>query len=120
MHRQPIKGPACLRGRAQAGDLHGKSYSGLPSRAAALAHEGENGQDPEIERIDDPWFAGLHTVFAVDATRCLVSASGPDAVLLLDLEPTPRHPALARARAERYGRNYELTDQMFGPRPPLH
>ena len=64
-----------------------------------------------IERIDDPWFAGLQMVFPVDDTHCVISASGPDGLMLLDL---PRRRVVRRWRvpADRYGRNYELTETM--------
>ncbi len=62
-------------------------------------------------RIDDPWFAGLHTVVPAGPGHCLVSAAGPDAVLLVDLA--------ARCVVKRwrlpesiYGKNYDLTPQM--------
>lgn len=59
-------------------------------------------------RIDDPWFAGLHTVVAVGEDECLVSAAGPDAALRVDLirgMVTQRY----RLPASIYGANYELT-----------
>ena len=80
----------------------------LPDASAKLGGDAEHLQ---IERIDDPWFAGLHTVFPVDASRCIISASGPDALLLLDLAQS-RVIWRWRLPADRYGRNYELTDQM--------
>ena len=67
--------------------------------------------DSELERIDDPWFAGLHTVFPVDDSRCVISASAPDAILLLDIKQR-RVVWRWRVPADRYGRNYELTDLM--------
>jgi hypothetical protein len=64
-----------------------------------------------VERIDDPWFAGLHIVFPVDNADCVISASGPDAVLLLDLN-LRRVVWRWRLPADRYGCDYELTDSM--------
>lgn len=64
-----------------------------------------------IERIDDPWFAGLQMIFPVDDTHCVISASAPDALMLLDL-PQRRVVRRWRVPAERYGRNYELTETM--------
>ena len=69
--------------------------------------------DPEhrVERIDDPWFASLQTIFPVDHTHCVISASAPDALMVLDLI---RRRVMWRWRvpADRYGRNYDLTDTM--------
>jgi hypothetical protein len=80
----------------------------LANSNARLGGDAEPGQ---IERIDDPWFSGLHTVFAADESHCVVSASAPDAVLLLDIK---RRQIVRRWRLppEPYGRNYDLTDQM--------
>jgi hypothetical protein len=60
-------------------------------------------------RIDDPWFSGLHTVFATGPERCIVSASAPDAVLEVDLA---RRGVVRRQRlpAALYGHNYVLTE----------
>lgn len=59
------------------------------------------------ERVVDPWFGGLHTVVPVDSRTCLVSSSGADAVLWLDLG---RRQVVRRWRlpAPRYGTNYDL------------
>jgi hypothetical protein len=65
----------------------------------------------DIERIDDPWFAGLQMVFPIDNTRCVVSASAPDALMVLDLVQR-RVVHRWRVPAENYGRNYNLTDTM--------
>ncbi len=62
-----------------------------------------------LQRIDDPWFAGLHTVFPVDQQRCIVSASAPDAILLVNLAES-RVEWRWRVPADRYGRNYELNE----------
>src|SRR5262249_29782912 len=37
------------------------------------------------ERLTDPWFGGLHTVMPASRTTCLLSSSGADAALWLDL-----------------------------------
>ena len=58
--------------------------------------------------IDDPWFSGLHTVFASGTDRCIVSASAPDAVLEVDLA-TDRVVARNRLPEAIYGRNYPLS-----------
>ena len=62
-------------------------------------------------RIDDPWFSGLHTVFPVDDDVCIVSSSGADAVLWVDLRSRK---VIRRWRlpAEIYGFNYDLTPSM--------
>ena len=62
-------------------------------------------------RIDDNWFAGLHTVFPVSPDVCLVSSSSADAVLWVDLR---ERTVIRRLRlpAEIYGVNYELTPDM--------
>jgi hypothetical protein len=61
------------------------------------------------ERITDPWFGGLHTVVPGAGTTCLLSSSGADAVLWLDLE---RKKVVRRWRlpASRYGMNYPLDE----------
>ncbi|HEY1727968.1 MAG TPA: hypothetical protein VGG22_06330 [Candidatus Baltobacteraceae bacterium] len=59
-------------------------------------------------RIDDPWFAGLHTVVGIDSDSCLVSAAGPDAVLWVDLE-SRRVTHRFRLPEDRYGSNYPVT-----------
>jgi hypothetical protein len=71
------------------------------------------GSDPEhrARRIDDPWFGCLHTAFPVDATHCVISASASDAILLLDMTQG-RVVWRWRVPADRYGRNYELTEHM--------
>lgn len=61
------------------------------------------------ERIDDPWFAGLHTVFQSGKSRCVVSASAPDAVMEVDLETRSVTKRL-RLPAEIYGENYKLDE----------
>ena len=80
----------------------------LPSVNAALDPVAS---EHEIVRIDDPWFAGLHTVFPWGPDCCLVSASAPDAVLLVDLV-TRKVVERWRLPPEIYGRNYELTPEM--------
>lgn len=59
--------------------------------------------------IDDPWFSGLHTVFATGPDSCIVSASAPDAVLEVDLAAgcvTARIPLPEAV----YGHGYALTE----------
>jgi len=62
-------------------------------------------------RIDDPWFGGLHTVFPVSDDVCMVSSSGADAVLWVDLR---QRQVIRRWRlpSEIYGVNYDLTPSM--------
>jgi hypothetical protein len=62
-------------------------------------------------RIDDNWFSGLHTVFPVDDHNCVVSSSGADAVLWVDLRSRT---VIRRWRlpADIYGLNYQLTPDM--------
>jgi len=61
------------------------------------------------ERIDDPWFGGLHTSIPVDETICLLSSSGADAILWLDVS---RRQIVKRWRlpAARYGANYTMDE----------
>jgi hypothetical protein len=59
-------------------------------------------------RIDDNWFDGLHTVFPVDEHTCLVSSSGADAVLWVDVKER-RVVRRWRVPTEIYGSNYDLT-----------
>ena len=61
------------------------------------------------DRVVDPWFGGLHTVMPVDGRTCLVSSSGADAVLWLDV-PTRKVVRRWRLPASRYGFNYALDD----------
>lgn len=65
-------------------------------------------------RIADPWFAGLHTIFPVDDTTALVSASGPDAALWVDI-PSGKVIRRWRLPPAQYGLNYEL-----GPDDSVH
>jgi hypothetical protein len=62
-------------------------------------------------RIDDAWFAGLHTVFPVNRDVCIVSSSGADAVLWVDLN---ERKVIRRWRLPQtiYGFNYALTPEM--------
>jgi len=62
-----------------------------------------------FERITDPWFGGLHTVMAADDRTCLVSSSGADAILWVDLADR-KVVRRWRLPAERYGDNYPLTE----------
>jgi len=62
-------------------------------------------------RIDDNWFGGLHTVFAVNDDVCVVSSSGADAVLWVDLN-SGKVIRRWRLPAELYGTNYALTPDM--------
>lgn len=61
-------------------------------------------------RINDPWFAGLHTVFTSGNGRCIVSASAPDAVLEVDLD---KKAVVRRMRlpSSIYGKNYALDER---------
>ena len=62
-------------------------------------------------RIDDNWFGGLHTVFPVDDNVCVVSSSGADAVLWVDIT---KRKVFRRWRlpSSLYGTNYDLTPEM--------
>jgi hypothetical protein len=62
-------------------------------------------------RIDDNWFGGLHTVFAVNDDVCIVSSAGADAVLWVDLSAR-RVIRRWRLPAQLYGVNYELSPDM--------
>ena len=69
--------------------------------------------DPRsAERIDDPWFGGIHTVVAENERVCLVSSSGADAVLWLDV-PTRKVVRRWRLPADRYGHNYALDEHTW-------
>jgi hypothetical protein len=81
----------------------------LPDLAAPL--EGVKLERGAPGRIDDPWFGGLHTVFAVDARTIVVSAAGSDAVLWVDVE-SGRVTRRWRLPADIYGSNYALTPEM--------
>lgn len=63
-------------------------------------------------RIDDPWFSGVHSAVGTgEQDECVVSASGPDAVLWVDLKKklvTRRF----RLPESLYGLNYPLTPEM--------
>ena len=62
-------------------------------------------------RIDDPWFSGLHSVIPTGKpNECLVSASGPDAVLWVDLLQRKVTRRL-RLPENIYGLNYPLTEE---------
>jgi hypothetical protein len=79
----------------------------VPANRGAIGSNSESA----VERIDDRWFASLQTVFPIDHAHCVISASAPDALMVLDLI---RRRVVWRWRvpADRYGRNYELTDTM--------
>jgi len=83
------------------------------SGLAVFACRDGSGIEPipeRMERIADPWLGGLHTVVPVgDGRTCLVSSSGADAILWLDV---PRRQVVRRWRlpASRYGVNYALDD----------
>jgi hypothetical protein len=70
-------------------------------------------------RIDDNWFSGLHTVFPVDRDTCLVSSSGSDAALWVDL-PSRKVVRRWRLPSAIYGRNYDLTPDMPVNRHYIH
>jgi hypothetical protein len=65
--------------------------------------------DPNL--ITDDWFLDLHTIFVVDDRTCIVSSSGADAVLWVDI---PQRKVIRRWRlpAEIYGVNYDLAPGM--------
>ncbi len=77
----------------------------------AAADAAESDSEHRIERIDDPWFASLQTVFPVDHDHCVLSASAPDALMVLNLKQR-RVAWRWRVPAARYGRNYDLTEAM--------
>lgn len=60
-------------------------------------------------RIDDCWFAGLHTCFPIDEETCLASASAPDAFFWVSLSDR-RVVRRVRVPAAIYGRNYDMDD----------
>lgn len=83
--------------------------------AVARHEEDANCAAPDpftAERIVDPWFGGLHTVVDVDGRTCLVSSSGADAILWLDVG-NRRVVRRWRLPADRYGANYALDDAMW-------
>ena len=64
-----------------------------------------------LERIDDPWFGGVQMVFSIDDAHCVISASAPDALMVFNLAKR-RVVRRWRVPADRYGRNYDLTEKM--------
>jgi hypothetical protein len=80
----------------------------LPSADADLS---EGDLLDASRRVDDNWFSGMQTVFAVDEDTCLVSSSGADAVLWVDL-PSGKVNRRWRLPESIYGRNYDLTPEM--------
>jgi len=63
-----------------------------------------------MERVVDPWLGGLHTsVPAGDGRTCLISSSGADAILWLDV-PSRTITRRWRLPSSRYGINYALDD----------
>ena len=80
------------------------------SDAAALGDRGaiQDALEAPPRTIIDPWFAGLHTIVPVDRSTALVSASGPDAVLWVDI-PSGRVTRRWRLPSDLYGTNYEIT-----------
>jgi hypothetical protein len=77
------------------------TLDGIPAEYPA---EGDPG------RIDDHWFAGLHTCFPIDTETCLASASAPDAFLWISL-PDRRVTRRVRIPAAIYGHNYDMDDR---------
>ncbi len=65
----------------------------------------------DFAAITDPWFGGLHTVIAADTRTCLVSSSGADAILWVDVADG-KVVRRWRLPAGRYGSNYPLTESM--------
>ena len=63
-----------------------------------------------LGRIDDPWFAGVHSACPLGADACIIAASAPDAVLWVDLRRR-RVARRQRLPADIYGRNYALSSE---------
>ncbi len=64
-----------------------------------------------LRTYNHPFFAGLHTVFPVSDKMVAVSASAPDAVLMLNVENGVVEKIL-RMPEELYGKNYDLSEDM--------
>ncbi len=62
-------------------------------------------------RVDDLWFAGLHSIVPTGSNECLVSAAGPDAAMWVDLA-TKKVTRRFRLPESLYGINYSLTPSM--------
>lgn len=62
-----------------------------------------------LKTYEHPHFAGLHTVNVLDKNRVIVSASAPDAIMIIDLD-TKGILWEKRMPEEIYGKNYQLTD----------
>ncbi len=63
--------------------------------------------DRFVKSIDDPWFAGVHTVFPYEQKYLIVSASAPDGYVILDPE-SERVKKRWRMPKAVYGENYKL------------
>jgi hypothetical protein len=80
----------------------------LPSLEYPLG--GKEFDESSTLRIDDPWFSGLHSIIETNvADECVVSASGPDALLWVDLR-TGKVTRRFRLPESIYGLNYPLTE----------
>lgn len=64
--------------------------------------------DQSVKLIDDPWFAGVHTVFPFKEQYLIVSASAPDGYVILDPETEEVKKRWRMPKAV-YGENYKLT-----------
>lgn len=62
-----------------------------------------------LKTYEHPHFAGLHTVNVFDKNKVIVSASAPDAVMIIDLD-TKGILWKKRMPEEIYGKNYQLID----------
>jgi WD40 repeat protein len=63
------------------------------------------------KQYDHPHLSGVHTVFQLPGNRVAISASAPDAVLILNLRTKEIEKKL-RMPEEIYGSNYNLTEEM--------
>ena len=59
--------------------------------------------------INDNWFAGLHTVFPLGKSLCVISSSAADAVMVVDLK-TKSVISRFRLPEHLYGVNYDLSE----------
>ncbi len=68
-----------------------------------------NMQSEQVCSINDNWFAGLHTIFPLGTSRCVVSSSAADAAMIINLD-TKSVVSRLRLPGYLYGFNYDLKE----------